>query len=164
MLEFYYTDEASDFIKSGASRETSDEIMAAIAKIARNPTEAERIWEAPTDDETCAIAQIATKNGADGIPSDYCWGAAGSDWAEPPMPPCYVQINSRGRERLIDYLAHRSTVFDLERVADKLIDEHDGSNPGATQMVEIPGKFTKTGNAETYHFGPDEYDLILIED
>ena len=73
--------EMRDFIASGNSRETDNEIMAAIAKIARNVAEAERIWEAPTDDEVCAIAEIATKNGNDGIPSDYCWGAAGSDWA-----------------------------------------------------------------------------------
>jgi hypothetical protein len=77
-----YSTEMSDFIKSGASRETCDQIMNAIAKIARNASDAKRIWEDPTDAEVCAIAEIATQNGADGVPSDYCWGWAGNDWAD----------------------------------------------------------------------------------
>ena len=87
MFAFYNTIEAVDFIASGASRETSEPIMVAIAKIARNAVEAERIWEEPTDAEAMAIAEIATQNGADGVPSDYCWGAAGFDWAEPTRLP-----------------------------------------------------------------------------
>jgi len=87
MFEFYNSAEGVDFIKSGASRETSERIMDAIALFSHNLAVAERIWEAPTDEETRAIAQIATRGGDDGVPSDYCWGAAGSDWAEPFILP-----------------------------------------------------------------------------
>lgn len=77
-----YSTEMRDFMASGKSRETCDQIMYAIARIARNASDAERIWQAPSDAEICAIAEIATQNGNDGIPSDYHWGAAGNDWMD----------------------------------------------------------------------------------
>lgn len=71
------------FIESASSRETSKEIMEAIHFVAgRNDEEAVRIWEEPTEAELLAIWERVTKNGL--ISADeFCWGAAGSQWASP---------------------------------------------------------------------------------
>lgn len=68
------------FIATAASRETSDEIMSAIAQLAVNDDDAARIWEEPTEAEALAIWEIVTGNGLRDS-ADYCWGAAGSGWA-----------------------------------------------------------------------------------
>lgn len=69
------------FIESAASRETSVEIMDAILWLARgNEAEAVRIWEEPTDKEMLALWERVTKNGLVSA-DEFCWGAAGSDWA-----------------------------------------------------------------------------------
>ena len=71
------------FIASAASRETSPEIMEAIAFLARNVAEAEALW---ADGEgACGtvtdVWEIVTKNGRLDA-SGFVWGAAGSDWTD----------------------------------------------------------------------------------
>lgn len=70
------------FIESADSRETSVELMEAIAKVARDEADAERIWEdGPTSTELCHIVEIVTKNGALET-TDFVWGAAREGWAD----------------------------------------------------------------------------------
>jgi hypothetical protein len=45
MTKFRETDAAADFIASAASRETSPEVMQAIAFFARDAAEAEALWQ-----------------------------------------------------------------------------------------------------------------------
>ena len=73
--------EMSKFIESANSRETSPEIMEACLWLARDDEDAAvRIWEDPTEPELLAIWERVTNNGL--IPSeDFCFGAAGSQWA-----------------------------------------------------------------------------------
>jgi len=61
------------FIETATSRETDVEVMQAIASIASSDSEADAIWDAPTDEQVQQIRSIV----GDG---DYCWGAAGSRW------------------------------------------------------------------------------------
>ena len=68
------------FIDTASSRETSVEIMEAILAVAGSETEAARVWDAPTYPEALAIWERVTSNGLRDS-TDYCWGAAGSDWA-----------------------------------------------------------------------------------
>lgn len=83
MTNFRDTDAGAAFIASGDSRETSAEIMEAIAFFARDVDEAEALWTGeglyqianPSD-----IWEYVTRNGLRNA-SDYVWGAAGSDWA-----------------------------------------------------------------------------------
>ena len=49
-------------------------------------------------------------------------------------------------------------------MADALIAEHDGSDPEAHQIVELPGITTKSGNPETYCFDTDEFDILPVEE
>jgi plasmid stability protein len=75
------TKDIQHFIDSGDSRETSPEIMEAIADLAKNPAEAERIWQDPTEEEDLAIWERVTKNGL--LPADdFFWGEMGSAWAK----------------------------------------------------------------------------------
>lgn len=70
-----------NFINSADSRETSTEIMEAIAWLAETEEQAERIWKDPSDSELVAIIERVTGNGREDA-SDFCWGAAGDQWAE----------------------------------------------------------------------------------
>ncbi|MFT0137264.1 YccJ family protein [Alcanivoracaceae bacterium MT1] len=72
----------SKFIESAASRETSVELMEAILEVAGGDEAiAEQIWEdGARDEELVAIIEIVTKNGVHET-TDFCWGAAGTDWA-----------------------------------------------------------------------------------
>jgi hypothetical protein len=79
------TDESDEFIASSDSRETSPEIMRAIAFFATNLEEAEAIWAEPEATGLCTMTDIwehATGNGHKGDGSDLCWGAAGSRWMD----------------------------------------------------------------------------------
>lgn len=80
-IYFKNTDEAAAFVATSDSRETSVEIMRAIAEIARSVEEAENIWESVDDRELVAIVEIATGNGREDT-RDFCWGASGSRWAD----------------------------------------------------------------------------------
>lgn len=71
----------SKFIESADSRDTSVELMEAILYVAGNETNAVRVWEEPTATEALAIWERVTKNGLLES-SDFCWGVAGSRWAE----------------------------------------------------------------------------------
>jgi len=83
MTKYNETDEGLAFIATADSRETSPEIMEAIAFFARNTAEAEALWRGdglgkianPSD-----IWEHATNNGLRPA-SDYAWGDAGYDWA-----------------------------------------------------------------------------------
>jgi len=70
-----HSEERDDFIDSANSRETSVEIMIAIASIARNIAHAERIWQEPLNSEIEDICHNLEQ-----APSFYHWGAAGNDW------------------------------------------------------------------------------------
>jgi len=81
MTQFCNTPEGEAFVGTADSRETSVEIMRAIAFFARDLTEAEVIWAdgfgaacSPTD-----IWEHVTRNGLNDS-AEYCWGAAGSNW------------------------------------------------------------------------------------
>lgn len=67
-------DLSQEFIAAWASsRETSTEVAEAIFSIARNETEAQRIWEDPDNAEIVAVAEIVTKNHMLDA-ADYQWG------------------------------------------------------------------------------------------
>lgn len=83
MTKWNETDEAQAFIATGPSRETSREIMEAIAFFARNIEEAETLWNGdmagicnPSD-----IWEYVTGNGRMDATA-FCWGASGENWAE----------------------------------------------------------------------------------
>jgi hypothetical protein len=60
--------------------QTDKEILAAIYQLAKgNDKKARQIWESPTSDQLCEIIELVTESG--GCTTDFCWGAAGSDWA-----------------------------------------------------------------------------------
>lgn len=80
-IQFKNTAEAAAFIATADSRETSVEIMRAIAQIARSAEEAKNIWEFAGDRELVAIIEIVTGNGREDA-TDFCWGASGSRWAD----------------------------------------------------------------------------------
>ena len=81
MTKFSETDAGAAFIASGASRETSAEVMEAIAFFARDLTEAEAIWNGDMG-RACDFLDIwehATSNGAKNV--NLCWGDSGEAWA-----------------------------------------------------------------------------------
>ena len=70
-----HSEERDNFCDSADARETSVEIMIAIANIAHNIKQAERIWEYPFEEELEAICEQLEQ-----APSFYVWGSAGNDW------------------------------------------------------------------------------------
>ncbi len=76
------TQEAADFIATGDSRETSPEIMQAIAFFARNTQEAEMLWNGDGFGVICHPSDLwenVTGNGQR-QPDEFCWGTAGTQW------------------------------------------------------------------------------------
>lgn len=70
------------FLDTADDRYTDRALMEAILQAAGDDeSRAERVWEAPTDAELVAIVEIVTQNGRYKT-TDFCWGAAGSDWAK----------------------------------------------------------------------------------
>lgn len=70
------------FLQTADSRETSPELMEAILHVSGwNEAEAVRVWESPTEAEMIAIWERVTNNGLIDA-AEFCWGSAGSDWAE----------------------------------------------------------------------------------
>jgi len=66
MTKFYKTEAADEFVASASSRETSTEVMEAIAFFARNKTEAEKLWEGTGLGEVANLSDVwerATGNG-----------------------------------------------------------------------------------------------------
>jgi len=81
---FYETDKGIAFVASSASRETSPEIMEAIAFFARDIHEAEELWAGNGFGRIANVIDIVehvTKNGLHDA-SDFVWGSAGNKWAE----------------------------------------------------------------------------------
>lgn len=73
----------------------------------------------------------------------------------------YVLINAAGREHLISWL--EGVLADPHYAAahaDALIATHDGSDPDATQTIEIGGFYTRSGNPDTYGFSAAELDIV----
>ena len=82
MTKFIETDEGRAFISSGDSRETSPEIMRAIAFFARDLAEAEALWEGDWLGKIAHLRDIwerVTDNGLRDA-ADYVWGAEGHTW------------------------------------------------------------------------------------
>jgi hypothetical protein len=82
MTKFRETQEGTDFIASADSRETSREIMEAIAFFARNLAEAEALWNGDGFGVVCHPSDLwehVTGNGRREA-SEFCWGASGSRW------------------------------------------------------------------------------------
>jgi len=82
MIKFYESEEGIAFISTAGTRETSPEIMRAIAFLARNAEEAEQMWQGDLLGETglLAIWEHATNNGLTDAGELY-WGASGNAWA-----------------------------------------------------------------------------------
>ncbi|MDD2878448.1 MAG: hypothetical protein PHZ23_14615 [Acidiphilium sp.] len=79
MTKFNETNAGLVFIASGDSRETSQEIMEAIAFFARDEAEAEAFWNGDFDGKVdyLSIWEFATKNGLlDGY--EMFWGQGGN--------------------------------------------------------------------------------------
>ena len=79
---FRYSDAAEKFIASADSRETSPEIMEAIAFFARDLAEAEALWNGNGFGHVCHELDMwerVTKNGLH-VSTDFVWGAAGTGW------------------------------------------------------------------------------------
>jgi hypothetical protein len=77
MPHFNETAAGQDFIASAASRETSPEIMEAIAYFARNTNEAEALWNGDGFGSVCHPSDLwerVTKNGMINA-DEFCWGA-----------------------------------------------------------------------------------------
>jgi hypothetical protein len=72
---------ATRFIDTADSRETSPEIMEAIAGLSRSDENAVGIWEAPSPEEALAIWERVTRNGLVSS-TEFCWGSSGGRWAE----------------------------------------------------------------------------------
>jgi hypothetical protein len=82
MTLFRDTDEADEFIASGPSRETSPEIMKALAFFAGNLSEAEQLWDGEGWGVICQpddFRDYVTENGRRD-PGEFCWGATGRAW------------------------------------------------------------------------------------
>lgn len=81
-VRFADTPEGLAFVESGPSRETSDEIMAAIAYFARSIEEAEALWSGDGFGTVCTVSDLwerVTGNGRFDT-TEFCWGAAGRNW------------------------------------------------------------------------------------
>ena len=82
MAKFYETAEAAAFIATADNRETSREIMEAIAFFARDINEAEDLWDGDGFGVICHPSDIwerVTGNGRTEA-TDYAWGVAGKNW------------------------------------------------------------------------------------
>lgn len=82
MAHFRDTDAGQTFVSSGDSRETSAEIMEAIAFFARDQTEAEALWNGDGFGVICHTTDLWERVTGNGLrePTEYCWGTAGRNW------------------------------------------------------------------------------------
>ena len=100
MTRFNETDEGRAFIATGDSRETSPEIMEAIAFFARNTAEAEALLNGDDLGEIANPSDIwehVTNNGLRDA-SNYVWGEAGADWS--------VEIGLSPQSRLLSFFSN----------------------------------------------------------
>jgi hypothetical protein len=80
---FADSDEAEVFVATGPSRETSPEIMRAIVSFSCDLEEAERLWElGPELSKLGSLSEFVHRvtQGGKLDPSNFCWGASGSNW------------------------------------------------------------------------------------
>lgn len=80
--KFNETKSGEEFVASAESRNTSREIMEAIAYLARNLEEAEALWRGDGFGVVCNhtdIWEIVTGNGRREA-TEFVWGAHGNDW------------------------------------------------------------------------------------
>lgn len=75
------SEEEESFCDEADARGTSEELMEAISMVAHDYAECCAIWAAPTEAQMLAVWEIVTDNGIRAS-SDYCWGAAGSQWGK----------------------------------------------------------------------------------
>lgn len=82
MTKFNETPEAADFIATADSRETSKEIMKAIAFFARNIDEAEMLWSGDGFGAICHPSDLLEHITCNGLrdASEFYWGASGQHW------------------------------------------------------------------------------------
>lgn len=83
MIHFSDTQDALDFIGTADSRETSPQIMEAIASHSANTAEAVTIWENGIDnwDSSAQLNFLERATGNGRVPARaLMWGAAGSNW------------------------------------------------------------------------------------
>ena len=84
MTKFNETAEAAAFIATADSRETSPEVMKAIAFFARDINEAEALWNGDGFGVVCHVSDFwenVTNNGQMDA-TEFCWGAAGRNWMD----------------------------------------------------------------------------------
>ena len=82
MTNFRDTPDGAAFIAEANSRQTSPEIMSAIAFFARDRAEADALWNGDGLGVICTPLDLwehVTGNGQRDT-RGYCWGAAGSAW------------------------------------------------------------------------------------
>lgn len=82
MTKWRDTQEAADFIASGDSRETSKEIMQAIAFFARNKEEAIALWEGSGWGVVCNPIDLWENVTLAGLreAEEFYWGSSGNRW------------------------------------------------------------------------------------
>jgi hypothetical protein len=83
MTKFRDTDKGEAFVASYANRETSIEIMEAIAFFARNLREAEELWEGDGIGVYANLSDIWENVTGNGLRDarEFCW-AENNDWAK----------------------------------------------------------------------------------
>jgi hypothetical protein len=82
MTKFVETTAAADFIATADSRETSREILEAIAFFAADLAEAEALWAGDGFGVVCQVSDLweqVTQNGLRDA-TEFFWGAAGRNW------------------------------------------------------------------------------------
>jgi hypothetical protein len=82
MTKWHETAEAVAWVATGDTRETSREIMEAIAFFAANLDEAEALWNGDGFGTICHETDLwerVTGNGRR-YSSEFCWGSAGRNW------------------------------------------------------------------------------------
>jgi len=93
MSRFAESEEGLAFIASAESRETSPEIMQAIAFFARDAEEAETVWQGDGFGVVCLRTDLwerVTGNG-NRPAEDFVWGAAGAGWWKSMQVDAYVE-------------------------------------------------------------------------
>lgn len=82
MTKWSETQEGADFIATADSRETSKEVMEAIAFFARDKAEADALWEGDGFGVVCHPTDLWEHVTCNGLrdATDYAWGAAGTKW------------------------------------------------------------------------------------
>lgn len=85
VIDFNETTAAAEFIATADSRETSREIMEAIAYFARDLSEAEALWAGDGfSEEGCELFDLWEQVTQYGLhdATEFCWGAAGRNWMD----------------------------------------------------------------------------------